>query len=103
MRFQAAPDENWGGVEPYTYELVDCVLPAGLEFHPNTRVLSGTPNAEYRGSTCTYRVTDGSSLPVSDSRAFVLGRRTSRSESLALQDQDGRAWAGVMRTSRQTE
>ncbi|MCY4485725.1 MAG: putative Ig domain-containing protein [Deltaproteobacteria bacterium] len=59
-----------GGVEPYTYELVDCVLPAGLEFHPNTRVLSGIPNAEYRGSNCTYRVTDSSSASVS--RSFVL-------------------------------
>ncbi len=66
IRFPAAAD----GVEPYTYEMVDCELPAGLEFHPNTRVLSGTPNAEYRRSNCTYRVTDGSSTSVS--RSFVL-------------------------------
>ena len=59
-----------GGVEPHTHELVDCVLPAGLEFHPNTRVLSGTPDAEYRGSNCTYRITDGSSASIS--RSFVL-------------------------------
>ena len=61
-----------GGVEPYTYELADCTLPAGLEFHPNTRVLSGTPNAEYRGPNCTYRVTDSASPPASVSLSFVL-------------------------------
>ncbi|MYG80767.1 MAG: hypothetical protein F4187_02865, partial [Gemmatimonadetes bacterium] len=61
-----------GGVAPYTYELVDCTLPAGLEFHANTRVLSGTPDAEYRGPNCTYRVTDSSSPPASFSLSFVL-------------------------------
>ena len=61
-----------GGVEPYTYELVDCVPPAGLEFHSNTRVLSGTPNAEYRGANCTYRVTDSSSASVSRSLVLVV-------------------------------
>ena len=61
-----------GGVAPYTYELVDCVLPAGLEFHSNTRVLSGTPNAEYRGPNCTYRVTDNSSASVSLSFVLVV-------------------------------
>ena len=61
-----------GGVAPYTYELVDCTLPAGLEFHPSTRVLSGTPDAEYRGPNCTYRVTDSSSPQRSVSRSFVL-------------------------------
>ena len=61
-----------GGVAPYTYELVDCALPDGLEFHPSTRVLSGTPNAEYRGPNCTYRVTDSSSPPASVSLSFVL-------------------------------
>ena len=61
-----------GGVAPYTYELADCTLPAGLEFHPSTRVLSGTPDAEYRGPNCTYRVTDSSSPPASVSLSFVL-------------------------------
>ncbi len=61
-----------GGVPPYTYELLDCTLPAGLEFHPGTRILSGTPNEEYRGPNCTYRVTDSSSPPVSVSLSFVL-------------------------------
>ena len=61
-----------GGVAPYTSELLDCALPAGLEFHPSTRILSGTPNAEYRGPNCTYRVTDSSSPPRSVSRSFVL-------------------------------
>ena len=61
-----------GGVAPYTYELVDCVLPAGLEFHSNTRVLSGTPNAEYRGPNCTYRVTDNSSASLSLSFVLVV-------------------------------
>lgn len=61
-----------GGVAPYTYELVDCALPAGLEFHSNTRVLSGTPNAEYRGPNCTYRVTDSSSASVSRSLVLVV-------------------------------
>ena len=61
-----------GGVAPYTYELVDCVLPAGLAFHSNTHVLSGTPNAEYRGPNCTYRVTDNSSASVSLSFVLVV-------------------------------
>ncbi len=61
-----------GGVAPYTYELVDCVLPAGLEYHSSTRVLSGTPNAEYRGPNCTYRVTDNSSASVSLSFVLVV-------------------------------
>ena len=61
-----------GGVAPYTYELLDCTLPVGLEFHPSTRILSGTPNAEYRGPNCTYRVTDSSSPPASVSLSFVL-------------------------------
>ena len=61
-----------GGVAPYTYELADCALPDGLDFHPSTRVLSGTPNAEYRGPNCTYRVTDSSSPQASVSLSFVL-------------------------------
>ena len=61
-----------GGVAPYTQELLDCTLPVGLEFHPSTRILSGTPNAEYRGPNCTYRVTDSSSPPASVSLSFVL-------------------------------
>ena len=68
ITFQAAS----GGEKPYTHEVVDCMLPAGLAFHPSTRVLSGTPDAEYRGPNCTYRVTDSSSPPVSVSRSFVL-------------------------------
>ena len=60
-----------GGIAPYTYEL-DCPLPAGLEFHSNTRVLSGTPNAEYRGPDCAYQVTDSSSPPASVSLSFVF-------------------------------
>ena len=61
-----------GGVQPYTDELFDCTLPAGLEFHPSTRILSGTPDTEYRGPNCTYRVTDSSSPPASVSLSFVL-------------------------------
>ena len=66
-----------GGVEPYRYDLADCMLPDGLEFHPSTRILSGTPDAEYRGPNCTYRVTDyretdSESPPMSVSRSFVL-------------------------------
>ncbi len=67
-RFQTAS----GGVAPYTYGLLDCTLPIGLAFHPSTRILSGTPNAEYRGPNCTYRVTDSSSPPTSVSRSFEL-------------------------------
>ena len=71
-RSQANFQGATGGVAPYTYELVDCVLPAGLEFHSSTRVLSGTPNAEYRGPNCTYRVTDNSSASVSLSFVLVV-------------------------------
>ena len=61
-----------GGVAPHTYEVADCELPDGLDFHADTRVLSGTPNAEYRGPNCTYRVTDSSSPEASVSLSFVL-------------------------------
>ena len=61
-----------GGVAPYTYELADCALPDGLDFHPSTRILSGTPDEEYRGPNCTYRVTDSSSPPASFALSFVL-------------------------------
>ena len=55
-----------GGVLPYTYELhcpdpalgmfpAPSTLPPGLGFGPQTRVLSGTPEAAYRGPDCTYR------------------------------------------------
>ena len=64
--------EASGGVAPYTYELADCTLPAGIEFHPSTRVLSGTPDAEYRGPNCTYRVTDSAVPTVSVSLPFEL-------------------------------
>ena len=64
--FQAAS----GGVAPYAYELDDCTLPEGLAFSPSTRILSGTPDEEYRGPICTYRVTD--SLGASISLPFVL-------------------------------
>ncbi len=61
-----------GGVQPYTYEIVDCALPDGLGFSPNTLILSGTPQSPYRGPDCTYRVTDSGSPPASVSRRFEL-------------------------------
>ena len=62
-----------GGVEPYTYEL-ECALPRGLGFNPDTRILSGTPLEAYRGPDCTYRVTDSATPPESASRSvrFVV-------------------------------
>ena len=36
---------------------------AGLGFGPLTRVLSGTPTAEYTGPDCTYSVTDSATPP----------------------------------------
>ena len=61
-----------GGLAPYTYDVIDCALPAGLAFSPSTRVLSGTPEVEYRGPNCTYQVTDSASPPASAARSFVL-------------------------------
>ena len=74
-----------GGVPPYIYEL-QCpdpapaadpanpptMLPQGLGFGPDTRVLSGTPAAVYRGPDCTYRVTDSSSPPESAARSVAI-------------------------------
>ena len=51
-----------GGVEPYTYTLEGCTLPAGLRFSPRARTLTGTPLAAYQGADCTYSVID-SDLP----------------------------------------
>ncbi len=72
-----------GGVQPYTYEL-QCpdpapgtfppptVLPPGLGFGPQTRVLSGTPEVAYGGPDCSYRVTDSSNPPASAARSIAL-------------------------------
>ena len=61
-----------GGVLPYTYLVDGCTLPGGLRFSPDARTLSGTPLETYRGSDCTYRVTDSDSPPASFSRDFQL-------------------------------
>ena len=60
-----------GGVQPYTYDL-QCDLPGGLGFSPDTRILSGTPAETYRGPDCTYRVTDSGSPPESAAQSVVL-------------------------------
>ncbi len=75
--------EASGGARPYTYELrcpdpapgtfpAPSLLPPGLGFGPQTRVLSGTPEAAYRGPDCTYRVIDSSSPPESATRSVAL-------------------------------
>ena len=83
VKFAEASD----GVQPYTYEVLDCTLPAGLEFHSSTRVLSGTPDAEYRGPNCTYPgdgqfVSAGVRLPV----VRPWSSNLSNGDRLALQD-----------------
>ena len=79
-----------GGVPPYTYEL-DCpdsppgspdeppdafpppsMLPPGLGFGPETRVLSGTPEEAYGGPDCTYRVTDSADVSFSRNVALII-------------------------------
>ena len=60
-----------GGVQPYTYDL-QCDLPGGLGFSPDTRILSGTPAETYRGPDCAYRVTDSGSPPESAAQSVVL-------------------------------
>ena len=72
-----------GGVPPYTYEL-ECpdpapgtfpapsTLPPGLGFGPQTRVLSGTPEAAYRGPDCTYRATDSDTPPTTVAQSVAL-------------------------------
>ena len=79
-----------GGVEPRTYQLqcpnsppigpnVPSMLPppgnppfAGLGFGPLTRVLSGTPTAEYTGPDCTYSVTDSATPPATLAKSVAL-------------------------------
>ena len=68
VKFAEASD----GVQPYTYEVLDCTLPAGLEFHSSTRVLSGTPHAEYRGPNCTFQVTDSAQASVALSFTLIV-------------------------------
>ena len=75
--------EATGGVRPYVYEL-ECpdpapgtfpppsVLPPGLGFGAQTRVLSGTPEVAYRGPDCTYRVTDSDTPPATDAQSVAL-------------------------------
>ena len=60
-----------GGVGRLTYEL-QCELPPGLSFSPDTRVLSGSPEQAYRGPDCTYLATDSASPPESVSRSVAL-------------------------------
>ena len=69
IEFASASEDS--GVGPYTYDL-QCDLPRGLGFSPNTRILSGTPLEIYRGPNCTYRVADSSSPPVSVARSVSL-------------------------------
>ena len=62
-----------GGVEPYTYDL-DCAggsLPDGMSFAPDTRRLAGTPEVRFRDS-CTYSVTDSSTLMATVPRAVEI-------------------------------
>ena len=87
--------EASGGVRPYTYGMDGCTLPDGLRFSPAARTLSGTPLETYRGSDCTYRVTDSDSLPASFSRDFQLvvdpldrGMLRFRTRTLAPSDHD---------------
>ena len=93
-----------GGVEPYAYEL-HCpdpppgtfpgpsTLPPGLGFGPQTQVLSGTPETEYQGPDCTYRVTDSATPPATFARSVALIVETERTKwrftqrSLAQRDQ----------------
>ncbi len=63
--------EASGGVQPYIYEL-QCDLPRGVSFSPDTRILSGSPEEVYRGPDCTYSVTDSASPPESVSRSVPL-------------------------------
>ena len=60
-----------GGIKPYTYDL-QCDLPRGLGFSPDTRILSGTPQEVYRGPDCTYRVTDSATPPAIVSQSVEL-------------------------------
>ena len=72
-----------GGVLPYTYEL-ECpdpapgtfpppsLLPPGLGFGPQTRVLSGTPETAYRGPDCSYRATDSDTPPTTVAQSVAL-------------------------------
>ena len=56
-----------GGTAPLTYTLTgpgDSALPAGLNFTPGTRTLSGTPNAAAT-TTLTYEVTDANGASTS--------------------------------------
>ena len=84
--------EATGGVRPHTYDL-QCDLPRGLGFSPDTRILSGTPQEVYRGPDCTYRVTDSATPPaiVSQSVEFVvdpLDRGTWRFRTRSLPQSD---------------
>ncbi len=77
--------EAIGGVPPHTYEL-HCpdpvpisdpenptrLLPPGLGFSPQTRVLSGTPEMAYGGPDCTYQVIDSDTPPATDARSIAL-------------------------------
>ena len=85
--------EATGGVPPYTYELYcpdpspdtmpdATTLPAGLGFGPQTRVLSGTPETDYRGPDCTYRVADSSDPeePATVARSVALIIETARAK-----------------------
>ena len=69
-----------GGTEPYAYELSG--LPDGLEFDPDTRVLSGTPrelhsNAPATDYTATYTVTDNGGGSASDTFTIMVEPRVS--------------------------
>ena len=91
MAFPAAS----GGVQPYTYafECAGGSPPPGMNFAPATRRLAGTPEAPFRDS-CTYSVTDGSTIRAMVSRAVEVEVTSAETEPLALPENVVRADGG---------
>ena len=87
-----------GGVAPYAYSLT-CAgggLPPGMGFAPATRVLAGTPEADFRDS-CTYTVMD-SSEPVATASQPINVEVTTRPPGLPEE-----AWQFRTRSVAQSE
>jgi aminopeptidase N len=63
--------EARGGQTPYSFEVINGALPAGLDLNEDTGVISGTPNTE-DDYAFTIRCTDSSSQPKTDTQDYLV-------------------------------
>lgn len=69
--YSASPTTT-GGLAPFTWAVVDGVLPRGLRLDEEDGVISGTPTQQAQTETFTIQVTDADSLESSDTQELTI-------------------------------